>query len=57
MLDTSVLRHLKLYKRRSFFRQAALQSLAEPSGSPAFCALPDEKNLRRLSQLPGNAGH
>jgi hypothetical protein len=28
----------------SFFRQAASQSLAEPSGSPAFCALPDEKN-------------
>jgi hypothetical protein len=27
-----------------FFRPAVLQSLAEPSGSSAFCALPGEKN-------------
>ena len=34
----------------SFFRRAALQSLAEPTGSPAFCALPGEKNPARLPQ-------
>jgi hypothetical protein len=34
-----------------FFRRTALQSLAEPSGSSAFCALPGEKILRQIRQV------
>jgi hypothetical protein len=35
----------------SFFRRATLQSLAEPTGSPTFCALPGEKNPAQLPQV------